>query len=212
MTTTLSNRRLAFRAGIVTLLAIVLFICLATVVTGAVNLIGQILSGTTFVTLRARPEGWPFGIAGPGGVPTDGHETALTFAVTGLSTGADVICNAAIVLGILTWVVVGLAALNLLRGIRHGRPFERRIVRQVAIAGIALLVLGTASQVVGWWATNVVIDEFGENNNAWVYLRELDFQPLTVAVASLFCLLPSHSEWAGGCSATPRGWSDDAGC
>lgn len=182
MTTTLSNPRLAFRAGIVTLLAIVLFICLATVVTGTVNLVGQILGGTTFITLRARPEGWPFGIAGPGGLPTHGHETALTFAVTGLSTGANVICNATIVLGILTWVVAGFAALNLLRGIRRGRPFERRIVRQVAIAGIALLVLGTATQLVGWWAANAVINEFGENNNAWVYLRELDFNPLTIAV------------------------------
>lgn len=182
MTPTLSKPRLAFRAGIVTLLAVVLFVCLATVVSQTVNLVGQILGGTTFVTLRARPEGWPFGIAGPGQVPAEGRETALTFAVTGLSTGADVLCNATIVLGILAWVVVGLAALNLLRGIRRRRPFERGIVRQVAIAGIALLVLGTATQLVGWWALNAVIDEFGVNNNAWVYLRDLDFQPLTLAV------------------------------
>jgi hypothetical protein len=189
MTTTSSNPRLAFRAGIVTLLAIVLFICLAAVVSQTVNLIGQIVGGTTFVTLRARPEGWPFGIARPGGVTADGHETALTFGVTGLSIGADVICDAAIVLGILTWVVVGFATLNLLRGIRRARPFERRVVRQIAIAGIALLVLGTASQLVGWWATNAVIDEFGENNNAWVYLRDLDFQPLIVAVGLTLLLV-----------------------
>lgn len=182
MTTAPSKPRLAFRAGIVTLLAVVLFICLAAVVTQTVNLVGQILDGTTFVTLRARPEGWPFGIPGPGGVPADGRETALTFAVTGLSAGAIAICNAAIALGILAWAVVGLGALNLLRGIRRGRPFERGIVRQVAIAGIALLVLGTATQLVGWWASNAVIDEFGVNNNAWVYLREPDFQPLTLAV------------------------------
>jgi Protein of unknown function (DUF2975) len=196
MTRTPSNPRLAFRAGMVTLLGIVLFTCLAAIVTQTVSFVGQILGGTTFVTLRARPEGWPFGIAGPAGVPADGHETALTFAVTGLSTGANVICNAAIVLGILAWAVVGLAALNLLRAIRRGRPFERGIVRQVAIAGIALLVLGTATQLVGWWASNAVIDEFGVNNNAWVYLRDLDFQPLTLAVG-LTLLLAALAFHAG---------------
>jgi hypothetical protein len=182
MATNLSKPLLAFRAGILTLLTVVLVTCLAVVVSGVVNLVTQLAQGSTFITLYARPEGWPFGIAGPGGVPTSGHETALTFAVTGLSPGANAVCGAAIVLGLLSWVVVGLSALSLLRGIRRGRPFARGIVRQVAIAGIALLVLGTATQLVGWWATSAVIDEFGVNNNAWVYLRGLDFQPLTVGV------------------------------
>jgi hypothetical protein len=182
MTANLSKPLLAFRAGILTLLAVVLVTCLAVVVTGIVSLVSQLAQGSTFITLRARPEGWPFGIAGPGGVPVNGHETALTFAVTGLSPAVNAVCATAIVLGLLIWVVVGLSALSLLRGIRRGRPFERGVVRQVAVAGIALLVLGTASQLVGWWATNAVIDEFGVNNNAWVYVRELDFQPLTVGV------------------------------
>ena len=181
-TTALPPARLAARAAIVTLLGVVLAVCLGVVVFGTVELAMQIASGTTFIGLHVRPDGLPFGFEGPVGVETLGRETILESAVTGLSAGATAIGTAAGAARILTWLVLGLATFTLLRGIRVRRAFDRGVVRHVAMAGVALLVLGTVAQLLGWWATNAALDEFGVENNAWVYLRELEFHPLTLAV------------------------------
>ncbi|MFT4285601.1 MAG: hypothetical protein QM598_12275 [Protaetiibacter sp.] len=181
MTSTTPTRRVA-RAAIITLVAVVLAGCLGVVVFGTADLVTQLLAGTTVVTLHARPEGWTFGFPGPGGAATEGRETEIVAAVSGLSGGATAIGATAIAVGLLAWVILGLAGLALLRGIRTGRPFGRPIVRQVTLAGVGLLVLGTASQLMRWWATNATLDEFGVENNEWVYLRDLRFDPLTVAI------------------------------
>ena len=181
-TTSLPPVRLAGRAALVTLLAVVLAVSLGIVVVGTVDLVLQIANGTAFIPLRGQPEALAFTFPGPGGVVTHGSETVIVSAITGLSAGTTAISTAAGAAGILTWVVVGLAVLTLLRGIRTRRAFVRGVVHQVTVAGIVILALGTAAQLLGWWAANAALDELTDANNEWAYVRDFEFQPLTVAV------------------------------
>ncbi len=158
---------------------------LAAGVFGIAEIVIQAIYGQATMTVHWAADGdvsWGFfTTVGVGGRTISGNLETATIGVPGISAFALTLKAIGDALGALSQVALALCAAGVGRALLVGRPFSRAVTRNAIIAAIALLILGAASQLVGWWARVVILDEMQNLS----FSRALDFNPavLTAGLA-----------------------------
>ncbi len=183
-----SNLRGPWTLGRITLLILAAgagLYALAAGVFGISEIVIQAIYGQATMTVHWAAHGdvsWGFfQTVGVGGKTISGNLETATIGVPGISAFALTLKSIGDALGALSQVALALCAAGVGRALLAGRPFSRAVTRNAIIAAIALLILGAASQLVGWWARVVILDEMQNLS----FSRSLDFNPavLTAGLA-----------------------------
>lgn len=178
--------------GRVTLLVLVggsAIYALAAGVFGITEIVVQAIYGQAVMTLHWAAEG----DAGFGFFTTVGvHGSTISGNLESAQVGVNDLTGFALTLkaigdglGVLAQVALALCAAGIGRAILRGRPFSRDVTRNAIIAAVSLLGLGVASQLVGWWARVVILNEMGSVQ----FSRGLTFDPAVVTAGLAVALV-----------------------
>lgn len=168
------------RVGLVALSALTIGWALGVILFGIVDIVTQLAAGQVRVTMLWNSNDFRFTDTGDGrpGAPQifGGTGGPIDTTITGLSASAVAVHVLARIAALLPQLVLALVAVRLIRRLLAGRVFARAAARDAAVAAIALLAIGTISQMLAWWSRVVIVDESGGGT----FSRRFDFDPLAV--------------------------------
>lgn len=184
--------RQAWSVGRVTLLVLVggsAIYALAAGVFGITEIVVQAIYGQAVMTLHWAAEGEAgfgfFTTVGVHGSTISGNLESARVGVNHLTGFALTLKAIGDGLGVLAQVALALCAAGVGRALLRGRPFSRNVTRNAIIAAVSLLGLGIASQLVGWWARVVILNEM----DSVQFSRGFTFDPAVVTAGLAVALV-----------------------
>ena len=154
---------------------------LGVVVFGLVALVTQLANGDIQPLMYWRTGYTSFTVDSNlgGTVQMGGQGGSTVITATGASAGTVAIYVAATVVGMLTQVALGLLGLRMVSRLRAGLPFNRGAWREVVTLSVAVLGLGIAAQLLGWWSRVALI---ADSKGTEAFSTSFVPEPLTIAL------------------------------
>lgn len=184
------TRATAWRIGLGILVALIALYARIVAVFGVTNIFVQAVAGTATLQLKGGPANQTgfgeFTSIGAHGMQIIGRADTVSVFVQGLSGGSLVLKYLGDLLGVIAQFALAICAVALGRGLLRGQPFSRSATRGALAAAIALMVVGALSQIVGWIARIVILNEAGSYDFS---RTPPTFDPLLVTVGLALVLV-----------------------
>lgn len=174
------------RIAIWLLSAAALLYGLAAAVFGTVDIVSQLVTRSTVLTVEGGGVGFgDFTTVGEAGITIHGSVDRAILTLQNLPTGLQVLHAAGSVCTVIVHLALATAAVILGRALLRGRPFDVIVARALEISVLSLLGFGLAAQVLDWAADVAILDHLGD----FQFSRAFTFEPLVVAGALALALV-----------------------
>lgn len=159
---------------------------LAVAVFGVVDIVTQLTTRSTVLTVEAGTVGFgDFTTVGEAGITIHGSVDRAILTLQNLPLGLQLLHQAGSMCAVIIHLALAAAAVILGRALLRDRPFDVVVARALEIAVLVLLGFGLAAQVLDWIGDVAILDHLGDQQ----FSRGFTFEPLIVTGALALALV-----------------------